>query len=133
MTVTGKVLIISFVFTFLFPLASFAGRLSEPEELDRTISKINERQSKNLKVFEKKTKAYFFESQKPEAIESLLKEFRPGEAITVLVLSNLSRKPYKEIAAMKKSGKGWQDIAEKSGVKLKNVVKEVKDFRLGIG
>jgi len=113
--------------------AGFAARLPEPEELDRLVQKISERQSKDMKTFEKKTRAYFFEEQKPEAIASVISQVAPGEAITVIVLSNLSKKPVQDIVAMKKAGKSWQEIADKTGVKLKAVVKDVKDFRLGIG
>lgn len=133
MSAIKKVLVILMIFTFLLPMTSFAARRTEPEELERLINKINERQSKNLKQFEKKSKAYFFETQKPETIEALVKEFLPGEAVAVIVLSNLSKKTTKDITAMRRSGKSWQEIAEKTGVKLKNVIKEVKDFRLGIG
>ncbi|MDI6744123.1 MAG: hypothetical protein QMD07_01985 [Thermodesulfovibrionales bacterium] len=128
-----RALTLFLVFTFLLPVTAFSGRLSESEELDKVIKKINERQSRNLKMFEKKTKAYFFETQKPETIGSLLKEFSPGDAVTIIVISNLSKKPYKDIVTMRKSGKGWQAIAEQLGVKLKNVLKDVKDFRSGIG
>jgi len=107
--------------------------MPEHEELEKIIKKINERQSRNLKMFEKKTKAYFFETQKPEAVEALLKEFSPGDTVTIIVISNLSKKPYKGLAALRKSGKTWQDITNQSGVKLKSVLKEVKDFRSGIG
>ncbi|MEW6108907.1 MAG: hypothetical protein AB1632_07060 [Nitrospirota bacterium] len=129
-----KVLVVFFVTILLLPSTSYAfGKRSEPEELERLINKINERQAKNLKSFEKRTKAYFFETQKPEAIESLIREFPPGEAVTVIVLSNLSKKSHKDVAAMRKSGKNWPDIANQLGLRLKDVVKEVKDFRLGIG
>jgi predicted transcriptional regulator len=120
-------------FVLLVPLTGFAARLSEPEELDRLVQKISERQSKDMKTFEKKTRAYFFEEQKPEAIAAVISQVAPGEAITVIVLSNLSKKPVQNIIAMKKAGKTWQEIADKTGVKLKAVVKDVKDFRLGIG
>jgi hypothetical protein len=113
--------------------AAHAARLSEPEELDKLVSKISERQSKDRKTFEKKTKAYFFDAQKPELVEEVIKQFKPGEAVTVIVLSNLSQKPVQDIATMRKSGKSWQEIADKTKVKLKSVVKDVKDFRLGIG
>lgn len=119
-------------FAFLLPTAASAGRLSEPEELNKLIAKISERQSKN-KQFDKKTKAYFFEAQTPEAIDSLIKEFAPGDTITIIVFSNLAKKPVKEIVAMKKAGTSWPDMAAKLKINLKTAVKEVKDFRLGIG
>jgi len=129
----GKSKFLIFLMAFLLPAAAEAARLPDPEQLDRLIQKISERQSKDMKTFEKKTRAYFFEEQKTEALEAVIRQLAPGEAITVIVLSNLSKKPVQEIMAMKKSGKTWQDIADKSGVKFKAVVKDVKDFRLGIG
>ncbi|MHB8880204.1 MAG: hypothetical protein ACYC69_01700 [Thermodesulfovibrionales bacterium] len=117
---------------FLLPIAASAGRMSEPEELDKLIRKISERQSKN-KQFDKKTKAYFFDAQTPATIDSLIKEFAPGDTITIIVFSNLSKKPVKEIVAMKKAGTNWTDMAAKLKINLKAAVKEVKDFRLGIG
>ena len=128
-----KVLALAILFAFLLPLVSFAGRLSEPEELDKLIKKISERQSRNLKTFEKKIKAYFFEAQKPETIERLIREFPPGDTVTIIVFSNLSKKPVKDIVAMKKAGADWPDMAGKLKLNLKAAVKEVKDFRLGIG
>ena len=133
MLLIKKIIVLLIVSTFLIPMVSFAGRMSEPEELDKLIRKLNERQSKNLKQFEKKTKAYFFETQTPETIERLVKEFQPGDTITIIVFSNLSKKPVKDIIAMKKSGTGWPDMAAKLKINLKAAVKEVKDFRLGIG
>ena len=117
----------------LVPATSFAARLPAPEELDRQVQNISERQSKDMKTFEKKTMAYFFEQQKPEVIASVISQVAPGEAITVIVLSNLSKKPVQDIIAMKKAGKTWQDIADKTGVELKAVVWAVKRFRLGSG
>jgi G:T/U-mismatch repair DNA glycosylase len=129
----GNVLAALMVFLLLVPAAVYGARFSEPEELDRLVRKISERQSKDMKTFEKKTRAYFFEEQKPETIAAVIKQVAPGEAITVIVLSNLSKKPAQEIIAMKKAGKTWQEIADNNSVKLKAVVKDVKDFRLGIG
>lgn len=128
-----SILVTIWVLALLVSATSFAARLPEPEELDRLVQKISERQSKDMKTFEKKTRAYFFEEQKPEAIAAVVSQVAPGEAITVIVLSNLSKKPVQDIIAMKKAGKSWQEIADKTGVKLKAVVKGVKDFRLGIG
>jgi len=128
-----NILSVLMAFLLLVPAVVFASRFSEPEELDRLVQKISERQSKDVKTFEKKTRAYFFEEQKPETIAAVIKQVAPGEAITVIVLSNLSKKPVQDILAMKKSGKTWQEIADKTNVKLKAVVKDVKDFRLGIG
>lgn len=128
-----KFLVVLLVSTFLLPQPSFAARESEPEKLEQLIQKINERQSKNVKNFKKKVEAYFFETQSPEVIEGLTKEFPPGEVVAVIVLSNLSKRPVKEIVKMRKSQIAWRDIAGQSGTKLKNMIKEVKDFRLAVG
>jgi hypothetical protein len=129
---TKTILAALLAFAFLFPLASFGARMSEPEELDKLIKKLSERQSKN-KQFDKKAKAYFFDAQTPETIDGLIKEFAPGDTITIIVFSNLSKKPVKEVVAMKKAGISWKDMAAKLKINLKAAVKEVKDFRLGIG
>lgn len=102
-------------------------------DLDYLVGTISERQSKKMKLFERKIKAYFFKDQKPETIEAVLKQFPPGDAVAVIVLSNLSKKPVQEIIDMKMSGTSWPDIAEQTGVKLKALVSDVKDFRFGIG
>ncbi|HCC53527.1 MAG TPA: hypothetical protein DEQ20_01165 [Desulfobulbaceae bacterium] len=121
------------LFFLLVPAMGFAARQPDAEELSRLIQKISERQSKDLKTFEKKSKAYFFEEQKPETISKVILQVPPGEAVTVFVLSKLSGKPTQEIIAMNKAGKSWPKIAQETGVKLKDLVKDVKDFRLGIG
>jgi hypothetical protein len=102
-------------------------------DLDYLIGTISKRVSKKMKRFEGKTKDYFIKAQKAETIEAVIKQFSPGEAITMLVLSNLSKKPVQEIIDMKTSGAPWPDIAERTGVKLKVVVSDVKDFWLGSG
>ena len=128
-----KIMFALLSFLLLVPVQSFAARLPEAEELTRLIQKISERQSKDMKTFERKTKAYFFEEQKPETIATVISQVAPGEAITAIVLSKLSKKPVLDIIAMNKTGKPWQKIAEETGVKFKDVVKDVRDFRLGIG
>ena len=117
----------------LVPAIGFAARLPDAEELTRLIQKISERQSKDIKTFEKKSKAYFFEEQRPETISIVIGQVPPGEAVTVFVLSKLSGKPTQDIITMNKAGKTWPKIAQETGVKLKDLVKDVKDFRLGIG
>lgn len=128
-----KVPVILLVFTFLIPLTSFAAGQSEPEKLDQLIKKINEKQSKNIKNFEKKVEAYFFDTHTPEVIKGLIKEFPPGEIVAILVVSNLSKWPVKNIVDMRKKEIDWRNIAGQVGIKLKNMIKEVKDFRLAVG
>jgi len=128
-----KIIFAALSFLLLAPVLSFAARLPDAEELSRTIQKISERQSKDMKTFEKKTKAYFFDEQKPETVSAVIGQLAPGDAVAVLVLAKLSKRPVMGILAMNKAGKGWPAIAQDTGVKLKDLVKDVKDFRLGIG
>lgn len=128
-----KIMFAAISFLLLVPVLGFAAQLPEPEELNRIIQKISERQSKDMKTFERKTKAYFFEEHKPETVTAVIRQLAPGEAITVLVLSNLSKRQTQDIITMNKAGKAWPKIAQETGVKLKDLVKDVKDFRLGIG
>jgi hypothetical protein len=102
-------------------------------DLNYLVGTITEHQSKKMKVFERKVKAYFFKDQKAETIEAVLKQFPPGEAVAVIVLSNLSKKPVQDIIDLKTSGMPWSVIAEQTGVKMKALVGDVKDFRFGIG
>lgn len=114
-------------------VAAEDGNSQVNEDMDYLVRTINKRVSKKMRLFEKKTKAYFNKAAKAETIEALIKQFPPGEAVTVIVLSNLSKKPVQDIVDMKTSGTCWQDIAEQTGVKLKTVVRDVKDFWLGSG
>lgn len=133
-----KILAVFVVFVALSPMSApaawqFGARSPEPEELDKVISKITSNQSKNIKTFESKAREYFFDTQKRETIVSLVKDFPPGEAVVILVLSDLSKKSVVKIATMRKSGKAWPEIADLTGVKLKAVIKEIKAFRSGAG
>lgn len=114
-------------------VAAEEGHWQPNADLEYLVRTISERQSKKMKLFERKVKAYFFKDQKLETIEAVLKRFPPGEAVTVLVLSNLSKKSAQDIIDMKTSGTPWEGIAEQTGVKIKALVGDVKEFRFGIG
>ncbi len=108
-------------------------RWSAGADLDYLVQTITDKQTKKIHGFTRKLKDYFVKEQKPETIEALLQKFKPGEVVTMLVLSNLSKKPVQDIIDMKTSGLPWKDIAEKTDVKLRTVVGEVKEFRAGTG
>ncbi|MEE9316335.1 MAG: hypothetical protein V3U97_04415 [bacterium] len=55
-----------------------------------------------------------------------------GEISNALVLSEMTEKPLDEVVAMRESGKGWGQIADECGVKLREVRKEVKRERRSI-
>ncbi|MBI4698258.1 MAG: hypothetical protein HY758_04950 [Nitrospirae bacterium] len=85
--------------------------------------------AKEIKRFGDQVKAYFFEAVPNDIIESALKDLTPGDALAAIVIINLSKKPGKDIITMKKDGKSWTDIVNSVGLKMKDVVKEVKEFQ----
>jgi len=54
------------------------------------------------------------------------KRFGYGEITNAVVLSKMTGRPLDEIIAMRESGKGWGQIANESGVKLREVRREVR-------
>ena len=52
-----------------------------------------------------------------------------GEISHALVLSEMTGKPLDEVVAMRESGKGWGQIADELGVKLREATREVKRER----
>ncbi|MBI4846961.1 MAG: hypothetical protein HY808_00080 [Nitrospirae bacterium] len=119
--------------SFLFPLISIAAAAEKgtEEELKERIAITNKKRvtPKEIKRFTDQVKAYFFETVPDDVIESAMKELTPGEALAAIVITNLSKKPGKDIIKMKKDGKSWTEIVNASGLKMKDVVKEVKEFQ----
>lgn len=101
------------------------------EELKERIEITNKKRvtPKEIRRFGDQVKAYFFEAVPNDIIESALKELTPGDALAAIVIINLSKKPGKDIIKMKKDGKSWTDIVNAVGLKMKDVVKEVKEFQ----
>ena len=52
-----------------------------------------------------------------------------GEISHALVLSEMTERPLDEIVAMRDAGKGWGQIADECGVKLREATREVKRER----
>ncbi len=52
-----------------------------------------------------------------------------GEISHALVLSEMTERPLDEVVAMRESGKGWGQIADECGVKLREARREVKRER----
>ncbi|MBI5057541.1 MAG: hypothetical protein HZB61_13085 [Nitrospirae bacterium] len=129
-----KLLILILSFSFILPvmvsIVSAAEKGTE-EELKERIAITNKKRvtPKEIKRFTDQVKAYFFETVPDDVIESAMKELTPGEALAAIVITNLSKKPGKDIMKMKKDGKSWTDIVNTSGLKMKDVVKEVKEFQ----
>jgi len=131
---TKKYLVLIIVFSLFLPsvfsIVSAAEKGGE-DELKERIAITNKKRvtPKEIKRFTDQVKAYFFEAVPDDVIESALKELTPGEALAAIVITNLSKKPGKDIIKMKKDGKNWTDITNAVGLKMKDVVKEVKEFQ----
>jgi hypothetical protein len=131
---TKKYLVLIIVFSLFLPsvfsIVAAAEKGSE-DELKERIAITNKKRvtPKEIKRFGDQVKAYFFEAMPNDVIESALKELTPGDALAAIVIINLSRKPGKDIIKMKKDGKSWTDITNTAGLKMKDVVKEVKEFQ----
>lgn len=133
-----KLLIPMLVFSLFSPIVftSMAMQRGGEEELKERIEITNKKRvtPKEIKRFEESLKSYFFEIVEFDVIDRVmkavdLKEITPGDALIVIVLVKLSKKPEQEIIKMKKEGKNWTEIVNAAGVKLKDVVKEVKEFQ----
>ncbi|MBI5049406.1 MAG: hypothetical protein HZC11_00650 [Nitrospirae bacterium] len=128
-----KFLILMLVLSFLSPAISttLAAQKGTEEELKERIEITNKKRvtPKEIKRFEEHLKAYFFEAVPNDVIDRAMKELTPGEALVVIVIVNQSKKSDKEIIKMKKDGKNWTDIVNAVGLKMKDVVKEVKEFQ----
>ncbi len=128
-----KIVILLIAISFFFPLISIATAAEKgtEEELKERIAITNKKRvtPKEIKRFEDHLKAYFFEAVPNDVIDRALKELTPGDALAVIVIVNLSKKPDAEIIKMKKGGKSWTDIVNAVGLKMKDVVKEVKEFQ----
>ena len=66
-------------------------------------------------------------------MEGLLKEFKPGEVLTIIAISDLSKKDMNDVATMRKAGKGWQEITDKSGIAMGVLIKDIKMFQRASG
>ncbi len=133
-----KILSLMVVLSLFSPVVStsMAVQRGGEEELKERIEITNKKRvtPKEIKRFEESLKSYFFEIVELDIIERVmkavdLKEITPGDALTVIVLVKLSKKPEQEIIKMKKEGKSWAEITKAVGVNMKDVVKEVKEFQ----
>lgn len=133
-TILKKILSLMLVFLIFLPVMTRDAAGKEKggeEELKERIDITNKKRvtPKEIKRFEEKLKSYFFEIVEPGVIDRSLKELSPGEALIVIVIVSLSKKSDGEIIKMKKEGKSWTEICNAVGVKMKDVVKEVKEFQ----
>ncbi|MBI5195048.1 MAG: hypothetical protein HZA10_01860 [Nitrospirae bacterium] len=133
-----KILALIVVLSLFLPIVftATAGPRGGEEELKERIEITNKKRvtPKEIKRFEESLKSYFFEIVDFDVIDRVmkavdLKEITPGDALTVIVIVKLSKKSDKEIIKMKKEEKSWTEITNAVGIKLKDVVKEVKEFQ----
>jgi len=132
--ISRKILTLILVFSLFLPpiVSTVAGKEKGGEkELKERIEITNKKRvtPKEVQRFEEKLKSYFFEIVDFSVIENAMKELTPGEALVVVVIVKLSKKPVKEIIKMAKGGKSWEEIVKTMGVNMKDVVKEVKEFQ----
>jgi len=135
MAVTGKrrfvaVVIMGFIAALVLSVPVFA---TEKEDLERLIERTNTKRSTPEKVseFVGKLKEYYYIGN--PVVEGLLKEFKPGEVMTIIAVSDLSKKDMNDIAKMRKAGKGWQEITGKSGISMALLIKDIKMFQRASG
>lgn len=111
------------------PVSSYAD--SELAELEGIIKDIDAKQTGPVKVMniEEKLIDRYGHVVDPSVISRLIKEFTPGEAITLVIFMKLLEKTDTKVVDMKKSGLGWDKIAENVNLSLQKVVKTIKLFR----
>ncbi len=130
-TIKKFLMLVLVVSLCLQPLAAITAEKGGEEELKERIEITNKKRvtQKEKMRFEEKLKSYFFEIVDFAVIESAMKELTPGEALTVIVIAQHSKKPGKDIIKMRKEGKSWTDISKLVGVNLKDIIKGVKEFQ----
>ena len=129
-------LIAVFALIMIAPASSYgADKTKEETELNELIGIVNSKQAtpQKIKIFKERLKSYFFEVVKFDVIERLLKELPPGKALTVIAFTSLSKKSDREIVGLMNEGKNWTEIAQKTGVKLKDVLEKIRHYRLMSG
>lgn len=130
-------LILVFALSFVVSISSCTTDKPEGggEELNKLIEIVNSKQvtPQEIKTFKERLKSYFFEIVEFDVIEGLVDELPPGKALTVIVFTSLSKTFDREIVEMMNQGKNWTEIAQNSGVKLKDVIEKIKHYRIMSG
>jgi hypothetical protein len=126
----SAVVSISFMVALILPVFVSA---SEKEDLERLIERTNRKRSTPEKVseFVSKLKDYYYIGD--PVVEGLLKEFKPGEVLTIIAISDLSKKDMNDIAKMRKEGRQWPEITNKSGITMGVLIKDIKMFQRASG
>lgn len=114
---------------FLTPIFVYAE--SELDELKKVINDVTEKRSTLVKLreFEDKLIETYGHVVPPDTINKVVKEFAPGEALTIIVLMRLSEKVDSKITDLRKAGMDWDKIAGELNISLEMVIKKVKAFR----
>ena len=117
---------LSLLITLFLPVLLSAG---EKEDLERLIERTNTKRSTPEKVSEFAGKVKDYYDIGIPVVEGLLKEFKPGEVLTIIAISDLSKKDVDDIAKMRKDGMKWQDITDKSGITMAVLIKDINTFQ----
>jgi hypothetical protein len=124
-----KALAIGMLLMFFLPVIAIAN--SEMDELSKLMKDVTEKRSTpdQLRDFEEKLIDNYGHAVPPDTIKRLVKEFTPGEALAIVACMRVAEKTDDEIINMRKSGVGWDKIAEKLNVSLESIIKRIKAFR----
>jgi hypothetical protein len=128
---TKGLAVVVFLVLFLQPLLVAAQ--SDKEVLESLIARTNKRRDtpEKINVFKGILANHYYLSV--SIVEEILKELTPGDSLAAVSISSLSKGDAKEVAKMKKAGDDWQAIADKSGVPLKEAIKDIRKFQRASG
>lgn len=117
----------------LFSQPALVAAQSDKEGLENLIARTNKKRdtADKIEVFKGIMVGHYYISA--SVLDEILKEIPPGEALAAVSMSSLSKKDAKEIAKMKKAGEDWFGIAEKSGIALKDVIRDIRKFQRASG
>lgn len=113
----------------LFSQPVFVAAQSDKERLESLIMRTNKKRdtAEKVAVLKGVMASHYYISA--SLLDEILKEISPGETLAVVSISSLSKKDAKEIAKMRKAGEDWPQIAEKSGIALKDVIRDIRKFQ----
>jgi TusA-related sulfurtransferase len=106
---------------------------SEKENLEWLIERTNTKRSTPERVSEFVSKLMDYYYIENPVVEGLLKEFKPGEVMTIIAIADLSKKDIHDIAKMRNEGMEWQEIAGKSGITMGLLIKDIQMFQRASG
>ncbi len=125
----GSGLIVIFLLTLFLLQPVLVDAQFDKEGLESLITRTNKRRdtAEKVAVFKGIMANHYYISA--SVVDEILKDLPPGEALAAVSISSLSKKDAQEIAKMKKAGEDWPQIAEKNGITLKDVIRDIRKFQ----